>query len=214
MQETPDNKQLLRNYSRQLHKYENLFYAYCPDDAATKWEALLNKRGISRTYQYMQVDGERSGIREYWLVVNRRTYKNLQLQARASCPEVRLMASPAPVIIPLGRGRRSNPSSIDVSVTTSGDSTLLANSDPSHAIEISYVQLSNEKASANDVTAYLKFGSSSTAYFRVAMPKGTIWNANLVNQEFIMPAATDLKINLSAAANVRGFILYRLITVA
>lgn len=99
-----------------------------------------------------------------------------------------------------------------IDVTASGDTTLISNADATKEITILYFQISNEAASTNHATVYFKYGTSSTKHFNFALARGAGMNANLMGREVGVGLGTDLKINVSATANIRGHVLYILTT--
>lgn len=95
-----------------------------------------------------------------------------------------------------------------IDVTASGDTTLISNSDATTQIRLVYFQAANENGSTNAATIYFKYGASSTKHFNFHLNKGAGMNANLIGREPGIGFGTDLKINVSATANIRGHVLY------
>jgi len=100
--------------------------------------------------------------------------------------------------------RVATPVSIDTS--TSGDNTVVT---PSSGKKIQVMFITIHNSSDASVTVYLKFAAGGTARFKKALASGAGFAANLLGANWQGAANEALIINLSAAKNITGDILYR-----
>jgi hypothetical protein len=102
---------------------------------------------------------------------------------------------------------------VSVAATSKDETTVIAAPGAGKALKIKYLMINNADTDANAVS--FQAGVSGSEVFKVYVPQyGGTWNANLVNNAWLLPENTALVVNLGAAGSVYATAGYEVIDIS